>query len=317
MRDVAEKPRSSIGIVAIALLLGVVPLMLWIGRWRAALFYTLVGPVIVALFVLAFVPRRFDFADSLSLEDVIPLGFSALSLLGILHALFVRRAALGRPWYSRWYVALVIFPVLQVLAALLIAFCIRTFLFQPFDIPSASMYPTLKVGDFILVSKRSYGDGTSPADFPKRGDLVVVKQPTDPNVDYVKRVIGLPGDHVQIRDGIVFINEVPVKKERIEDFFDQDGNGDFNGRPIPQFLETLDNGVSYRVLEETPNGTVDNTNGYIVPEGHYFLMGDNRDNSQDSRFLNEFGYVPLENFVGRVTLRFWSKDKSNSTVWVK
>ncbi|MCA3555139.1 signal peptidase I, partial [Aestuariivirga sp.] len=160
-----------------------------------------------------------------------------------------------------------------IIQALLIAFVVRTFLFQPFNIPSASMYPTLKVGDYLFVSKLSYGYGRYSFNFslgifgneivsccnldfpgrivwpdtPKRGDVAVFKLPSDISIDYIKRVIGLPGDRIQMRDGVLFINGQAVKKERIEDFADFSERG--LRTAVPQFLETLPNGVQYRVLD--------------------------------------------------------------------
>ena len=225
-----------------------------------------------------------------------------------------------------------------VVQALLIAFVVRTFLFQPFNIPSSSMYPTLKIGDYIFVSKLSYGYGEysfnfnlAPfgkswvsccnidfpgrkvlAELPERGDVAVFKLPTNTQVDYVKRVIGLPGDRIQMTGGVLFINGVAVKKERIEDFVDPVGEGD--GAPVPQYVETLPNGVSYRVLDLQADGPADNTREYVVPANHYFMMGDNRDNSQDSRYQDQVGYVPIENFVGRADIIFFSISP-RATLW--
>jgi len=227
-----------------------------------------------------------------------------------------------------------------IIQALLIAFVVRTFLYQPFNIPSASLYPTLKVGDYLFVSKLSYGYGRYSFNFslglfgheivscckldfpgrivlpddPKRGDVAVFKLPTDTNIDYIKRVIGLPGDRIQMRDGVLYINGQAVKKERIADFEDLSEPG--LQAPVPQFLETLPNGVQYHVLDTEPEGASDNTDEYVVPAGHYFMMGDNRDNSQDSRYP-KVGYVPLENFVGRADIIFFSvaPDASLWQVW--
>jgi signal peptidase I len=236
------------------------------------------------------------------------------------------RAKPSKPDEGLWETAKVI------LQALAIAFLVRTFLFQPFNIPSASMYPTLKIGDYLFVSKLSYGYSkysfnfsfggfSGPpwlsccsfvdfpgrkvwADTPKRGDVAVFKYPQDLSIDYIKRVIGLPGDHIQMRNGVVFINDVEVKKERIEDYIDpQSENG--RGAVIKQFRETLPNGVSYQVLDYADEAQ-DNTDVYVVPADHYFMMGDNRDNSQDSRFLDKVGYVPIENFVGKADIIFFS-----------
>ena len=219
-----------------------------------------------------------------------------------------------------------------ILQALAIAFFVRTFLFQPFNIPSSSMYPTLKIGDYLFVSKLSYGYGKYSFNFsfggfsgppwlsccsfvdfpgrkilpdtPKRGDVAVFKYPQDLNVDYIKRVIGLPGDRIQMKAGVLFINGVEVPKTRVEDYVDPRGESG-QGPVVAQFEETLPNGVKYRVLD-FGDTSVDTTDEYVVPAGHYFMMGDNRDNSQDSRFLDKVGYVPIENFMGRADIIFFS-----------
>ncbi len=208
-----------------------------------------------------------------------------------------------------------------VIEALLIALVFRTFLFHPFNIPSGSMEPTLLIGDYLFVSKFSYGyskysfpfspplfDGRVwEGDGPERGDVAVFRPPREPDTDYIKRVIGLPGDRIQMRDGALYINDEPVQRESLGEWEGRDRFG--RDRSIRQFRETLPNGVSYITLDETDNGPGDNTRVFEVPPGHYFLMGDNRDNSQDSRFLNgTVGYVPAENLVGRAEIIFFSVD---------
>src|SRR5690242_9221254 len=204
-----------------------------------------------------------------------------------------------------------------VIHALLIALVIRTFLFQPFNIPSGSMKATLLVGDYLFVSKYSYGYShysipLSPPLFsgrifgsePTRGDIVVFRLPKDDSTDYIKRVIGLPGDRIQMRDGLLHINGVAVQRERIEDYIEtEEGPG---AERIKRWRETLPNGVSYTTLDITDNGFLDNTQEYVVPPGHYFMMGDNRDNSTDSRVLSQVGYVPFQNIVGRAQIIFFS-----------
>ncbi|PKQ07351.1 MAG: signal peptidase I [Alphaproteobacteria bacterium HGW-Alphaproteobacteria-11] len=207
--------------------------------------------------------------------------------------------------------------------ALLIALFIRAFLFQPFFIPSSSMESTLLIGDYLFVSKYSYGysrhslpfspglfDGRIMGATPQRGDIAVFKVPTDNRTDFIKRVIGLPGDTVQMKDGVLHINDVAVPRQRVDDFIERSPSG--NVRRIPQYLETLPNGISYITLDMTPNSVWDNTGLYIVPQGHYFMMGDNRDNSSDSRVPDAVGYVPFENLVGRAEIIFFSADGSAS-----
>jgi signal peptidase I len=207
---------------------------------------------------------------------------------------------------------------LRVIAhALIIAAVIRTFLFQPFNIPSGSMKATLLVGDYLFVSKYSYGythysfpyspplfSGRIWASEPNRGDVVVFRLPKDDSIDYIKRVIGLPGDHIQMINGVLNINGEPVKREHVNDFVDIDENG--RSRRIRRWKETLPNGVSYTTLDLMDNGYYDNTDVYTVPPGHFFMMGDNRDNSTDSRVQSAVGYVPFENIIGRAEIIFFS-----------
>lgn len=202
-----------------------------------------------------------------------------------------------------------------IVQALILALIIRTFLFQPFSIPSGSMRPTLLEGDYLFVTKWAYGYSRysfpfSPPIFsgriwgssPKRGDVVVFKFPPNPSLDYIKRVIGLPGDHIQMRDDILYINGNPVTRELVGRI----DNPDITevDRPVDVYRETLPNGVSYNTLDLTTHSLGDNTREFVVPENHYFMMGDNRDNSTDSRF--NVGYVPEENLVGRANIIFFS-----------
>ena len=209
--------------------------------------------------------------------------------------------------------------------AFLLAAVIRTVLLQPFTIPSGSMMPTLLVGDYLLVNKFAYGysryslpaynpdwfEGRLFGSQPERGDVVVFRLPSNPSIDYIKRVVGLPGDRVQMRDGVLYINDKPVP--RVADgFFNGDtsdtaGVGvqhsvdDYNNVPI--FRETLENGKTYQTLD-LGFSDGDNTAVFNVPADNYFMMGDNRDNSSDSRFTVK--YVPEENLVGRASFIIFS-----------
>jgi len=204
--------------------------------------------------------------------------------------------------------------------ALILALIVRMFLFQPFNIPSGSMKDTLLIGDYLFVSKYSYGyskysfpfatfnlfDGRIWSGKPERGDVVVFKLPRDNETDYIKRVIGLPGETVQVLDGQVYIDGEPIAKVRDGSFTDRGRYG--RAQEIPRFKETLPNGVTYHVLDAGRRGDFDNTDEYKVPAGHYFMMGDNRDRSLDSRASYQVGVVPHENLIGRAEVIFFSAD---------
>ena len=212
--------------------------------------------------------------------------------------------------------------------ALLIALGIRTVLVQPFNIPTGSMEATLLVGDYLFVEKFAYGYSRFSIPFgyklpsfgrilprePTRGDVVVFKWPNDTSIDYIKRLIGLPGDHIQMRDGTLFINDKEVPKVPVEDYIEQTDAGP---NVVKRYKETLPNGVTYMTLDRY-DSAADTTEEFVVPAGHYFMMGDNRDNSSDSRVDPRdggVGYVPAENLVGKAEVRFFSID--NSAVWYK
>ncbi|AEQ51137.1 signal peptidase I [Pelagibacterium halotolerans] len=206
--------------------------------------------------------------------------------------------------------------IVIIVQALLIALVFRTFAFEPFSIPTASMQSNLMIGDYILASKYSYGysryslpysevpwNGRILGNAPQRGDIAVIR-PVPQSENYVKRVIGLPGDQIQMIDGRLTINGETVEREQVGDTVDRDSTG--VDIPVIEYRETLPNGVSYITQEISDNAQFDNTGVYTVPPGHYFMMGDNRDRSLDSRSLSAVGYVPFENFVGKAQWRFFS-----------
>ena len=221
--------------------------------------------------------------------------------------------------------------------ALIIAFVVRVFLYQPFNIPSGSMQSTLLIGDYLFVSKLAYGysrytfpwglnvvSGRVFASQPKRGDVIVFKLPRDNSTDYIKRLIGLPGDEVQMRNGALFIKvagspdwqEVPRREVSRFEGIDEYGRV----RSTTRYEETLPNGVKYHILDVEPSGPSDNTRIFKVPASRYFMMGDNRDNSLDSRVPLEaggVGFVPFENLVGRADIIFFSvaSDDPAASLW--
>jgi signal peptidase I len=175
--------------------------------------------------------------------------------------------------------------------------------FRSFSFPSTSMEPTLRLGEYAFADMRVYNDAP-----PTRGDIVVFTLPRDPATTYVKRVIVLPGEQVQMQNGIVYINGQAVPAADAGTYkLSATGEPEKSGRLK---RETLPNGVSYTILDLVDNGFLDNTSVYPVPADHYFMLGDNRDNSSDSRVLNQVGYIPRANVIGRIGMIFWSPDLS-------
>ena len=207
--------------------------------------------------------------------------------------------------------------------AVLAALIIRSLWFEPYNIPSSSMVPTLLIGDYLIVTKYDYGYSKHSFPFslpivpkgrlmgkePKRGDIVIFKVPTDNKTDYIKRVIGLPGDRIQMRGGRLYINDEMVPREKLgeEDWtVERDGLVHYT-----KYMETLPNGVKHWIYERSDTMKQDDTDVKTVPEGHYFMMGDNRDNSMDSRF---FGFVPAQNLEGKARFIFYSNN-GNGDFW--
>jgi len=208
----------------------------------------------------------------------------------------------------------------------LIAIGIRTIAFEPFNIPSGSMIPTLLIGDYLFVSKYSFGysrfslplspplfNGRIFGSLPNRGDVAVFKLPRDNSTDYIKRIIGLPGDRIQMKGGQLYVNGTIVPRKDVGQYRSE---GDGPPTMLKRYIETLPPsrpGVPPRehsILKASDNESLDNTQEYKVPEGHVFAMGDNRDNSLDSRVLNAVGFIPIENLVGRAEFIFFSVDAS-------
>jgi signal peptidase I len=210
-----------------------------------------------------------------------------------------------------------------VVTAAFIALVIRSFLFEPFNIPSGSLLPTLQIGDYLFVEKYAYGygkysfpfglidfDGRVMGAMPKRGDIAVFRQPKKTGVDYIKRIVGLPGDAIQVKDGILHINGQPVTRDfrNIENV-----NDDGRSAMYKRYVEKLPNGVKHYIYEISDDAKYDNTPVYIVPPEHYFAMGDNRDSSLDSRAQNDVGFIPAQNLIGRAWFIFFSTEGVGNT----
>ena len=212
--------------------------------------------------------------------------------------------------------------IVVVVEALLIAIVLRSFLYQPFSIPTASMQQTLMIGDYFIANKWTWGfgkysfpialpfNGRIFGSEPRQGDVVVFRPVPEPDRDFIKRVIGMPGDRIQVINGLLHINGVAVERESLglREFADENGLVE----RIPAYRETLPSGASYVTFDRTPRSELDNTRVFVVPDGHYFMMGDDRDNSADSRVPSMVGYVPYDNLVGPAQFVVVSFDGSTS-----
>lgn len=254
------------------------------------------------------IPRVFSDLQNSPLRDFVGLAISAIVAVGVWIFVAPRQhVQKAGPLRLVGYLAIFLVPLLLQLGP---AMALRWLVVQPFHIPAGSMQPTLNVGDYVLVGKGSYGysrfsiapfESLAPhrrwrAHDPVRGDIAVFRPPPEPARDFVKRIIGLPGDRVQMIEGALFINGAPVAREALgEQAFETDG------MPFVAqvYRETLPNGVSYLTLDRGAS-ELDNTPVYVVPADFYFMMGDDRDNSADSRVPSVVGFVPFENLIGRV-----------------
>lgn len=281
----------------------------WRIAWLSLLIGLLLGSaLVVAFFTIDPLPRWFNHPLAPMAVDLISLGISFII------AIFVWRTVARQQWVEPagpvrllGYLAIWLVPFL---ISLTLAYAIRFAVVQPFYQPSGSMLPTIQVGQYFVVTKWSYGysrfsaaplhellpEGRLNPHLPERGDIVVFRPTPEPNRDFVKRIVGLPGERIQMIEGVLHINGTPVEREFTGLIAVNSGYGE---ELVQGVRETLPNGVSYSTVERGAT-ELDNTRVYVVPEGHYFMMGDDRDNSADSRVPSVVGYVPFDNILGPV-----------------
>jgi signal peptidase I len=269
-------------------LLGPVIGMCYIGRGQLAVAYIVVT---VALALLVFGVAYIGLAP-LHPADTMRYLLIALQVGGVAHVFFeARRYDAAQPvqWYARWYMLAVF-----VVAPLLLPFAFKQILYAPLRMPSASMSPNINQGDYLFAKSFAYASKS-----PLRGDVVIFKVGTD---RFITRIIGLPGDMVQVKNSVLYINDIEVPRKKLDDFSLHENN---KIKPITQYMETLPEGATYPIVDETDNAPLDNTPVYVVPDDHYFMLGDNRDQSQDSRDMEKIGFVHADNITGKAARVLW------------
>jgi signal peptidase I len=331
--DVLRDWKFALGLVLLGAVAGIVSLYLqstilgWIGKclggqatvlqMRAVFAWSML-PIIVSSAIVLIIHTATE-------RGAIASGAAAiLSLIFSIWSLIIFLLMLGRVERFGFWRTIITYFFAVVLFAFGVALFVRSFAYQSFNIPSGSMRPTLLVGDYIFVSKFAYGYSRYSLPFspplpsgpilfsqPAPGDVAVFRHPKDTATDYVKRIVGLPGDRIQMQKGQLYINDVPVQRERLADVAGDGACGPESGAPVKHWRETLPNGASYETLDCLDNSFFDNTIVHTVPDGHFFALGDNRDNSTDSR-MSPFGPVPFENLIGRVSLIYFSYDSGSA-----
>jgi signal peptidase I len=294
-------------IAVLLALLDVVLGMLYIGRWRWAVFYFCLGLVLGAVVWLS--NTSDDLLSIPAMAYVIDV--AVIKVVVAVHVYWLNRGSpeLESRWYSRWQ-----FLAFYIFAPMIVAVTVRTFLVHSYELGARSMAPTLMAEDKVFAAKHAYGVGPYSPPFgpyaflvrssdnvPEYGDVVVTRVPKVKST-YVKRVVGLPGDRIQMVDGILHINGAPIARKQVEDYVLSDKDG--RSSNVPQFVETLPNGATYRVIERLENGPSDNTDIFQLDDDEIYVLGDNRDSSLDSR-MEKFGTITIQELEGRVDRVFF------------
>ncbi len=288
----------------VAVFMGPFIAMAYLNKGRLALLY--VFALITLHVVLEMIP---SFAwEEEAIFNVEGIAYWAVTVLAAVHAYYVAKkfnVDEKVKWFARCTIPLIVLAVCLPFIAILF----RTAVYEPFHIPSRSMAPTLYPYDTLLAEKFAYGYGAYSLPLhlklwdgkffeapPNRGDIVIFALPSNTDIFYIKRIVGLPHDRILMDGGELYINDQRVPRKETGNVIT------LNGLALTEYQETLPNGVHYNILSEGDGGTLDNTGEYVVPKGHYFVMGDNRDHSHDSRVLPKIGFIPSVNIIGRAGL---------------
>lgn len=303
----------------LGLLFGPIAVTMYLGKGRAALLY-----LALTILIIVLIPFGLQVSPvALKMETGVILAAVAFHVLAAIHGVVeARRLNESKPtaWFARWYAVIGLAVILPNLVTSLNS----AFLWEAFTIPSGSNKPGLRVGDFVYVSKYAYGYSRhsipfSPEIFsgrlffnaPEYGDIAVFKDPRGTGTDYLKRIVGLPGDSIQVIGGILHINGEAVVRTSLE--LTPGESGSLTPDPdLKRYRERLPNGVEHDIYEVGDSLRFDNTRLFEVPGGHYFAMGDNRDNSLDSRAI---GPIPAENLIGRLALILWNDQEQRIRIW--